>query len=246
MIRECRTHWARVRIVLFQGLALVLLASLWGMSAAHAQLRPHRRQVAPPAPMTPGLAGKNALGGLLGPWFSKELAKEIVGPDYRIAASATAFHLELFYQPRLTGVVNLDLNVGAIGRGDIRISNGIEDTYGTATLYPIGFGVRIAPLAQHATWTVQPMLRVGGSLVIGTERFQSVVNTNIGTLIGQSMQSRVAPGFYGGAGLIWLLGNRLALTGNAKYQQVKFSKELFGSKDYSGLQVLIGVMYLYL
>jgi hypothetical protein len=90
------------------------------------------------------------------------------------------------------------------------------------------------------------MLRLGGTVLIGTEQFEGVVSTPAGTFIGTSTQSRWALGFYGGAGFAWVLGERIALTACVKYQHAKFAKEVFGSKDYSGIQVLVGAMYLYL
>jgi opacity protein-like surface antigen len=154
--------------------------------------------------------------------------------------------MEFFYQPRLAGIANLDLNVGAVSRGEMTISTETESSYGTATIYPIGLGVRLAPFAGSTRWAVQPILRLGGTVLIGTEQFEGAVSTPAGTFIGTSTQSRWALGFYGGAGLAWLVGDRIALTVSVKYQYARFGQEVFGSKDYSGIQVLVGAMYLYL
>ena len=189
---------------------------------------------------------KNALGGQLGPWFSSRLTSGFSDPSVHLTASSTAFHTEFFYQPRLAGIANLDLNVGAVSRGEMSIQTGSESSFGTATLYPIGFGVRLAPFAGSTRWAVQPMLRLGGTVLIGTEQFESALTLPNGTYYGTSVRSRWALGFYGGAGFAWVLGERIALTACVKYQHARFAKEVFGSKDYSGIQVLVGAMYLYL
>ena len=188
---------------------------------------------------------KNALGGQLGPWFSSNLSSTFSDTDARLTANSTAFHMEFFYQPHLAGIVNLDLNAGAVGRGEMRISTGTVSSYGTATIYPIGFGVRLAPFAKSSRWPLQPMIRLGGTMLIGTEQFETALTFSNGTYVGTSTRSRWAIGFYGGAGFAWVAGERIALTACVKYQHARFTNEVFGSKDYSGIQVLVGVMYLY-
>jgi hypothetical protein len=189
---------------------------------------------------------KNALGGQLGPWFSSRLTSGFSDPSVHLTASSTAFHMEFFYQPHLDGIVNYDLNVGAVSRGEMRISTATESSYGTATIYPIGLGVRLAPFAGSTRWAVQPMLRLGGTVLIGTEQFETALSLPDGTYYGTSTQSRWALGFYSGAGIAWMMGERFAMTVGIKYQYARFAKEVFGSKDYSGIQVLVGAMYLYL
>ena len=190
---------------------------------------------------------RNALGGQLGPWFSSNLSKTFSDTDARLTANSTAFHMELFYQPHLIGIINLDLNVGAVGRGEMKVTTtDVGSSFGTATIYPIGFGVRLAPFARSTRWAVQPLIRLGATALIGTEQFETALAFSNGTYVGTSTRSRWAIGYYGGAGLAWVIGEKIALTACVKYQHAKFTKEVFGSKDYSGAQVLIGAMYLYL
>lgn len=220
-------------------LALISIISLGRPTAAQ---RPPEPLPAPESPRT-GFAGKSALGGQLGPWFSSNLTSS--SPELRLVVNSTAFHMEFFYQPRLSATVNLDLNVGAVSRGEMRIQTPTESTYGTASIYPIGLGFRFAPFAKSTSVSLQPILRVGGSILVGTEQFEAALRYPDGTYYGTSIRSRWALGFYGGAGLAWVLGETFALTGCVKYQYARFSKDLFGAKDYSGVQVLLGGMYLY-
>ena len=80
-------------------------------------------------------------------------------------------------------------------------------------------------------------------MIIGTEQVESLDYDPYG--IGVASHSRTAWGYYFGGGAHWLLGSSVALVGNVKYQHVKFSEELFGVRDYSGIQVLIGAAYLH-
>jgi hypothetical protein len=141
------------------------------------------------------------------------------------------------------------LNLGAVSRGDLRVTintpSGPVSSFGDATLYPISLGLMWLPFARSTATRVQPAFRAGASLVIGTERLESVFQNQFGSYYGISSESRVAPGFYVATGVYWVLGAQFALTANVKYQHAKFTKELFGVRDYSGVQVLIGAAYLY-
>ncbi len=190
---------------------------------------------------TPGQWRKALVGGQLGPWFISDLGNDISTPDTRLDASGTAFHLELFYQPNLIGILNLDFNVGAINRGDLRIRTQDFDAFGNATLYPLSAGVIVYPMAKRAGQKLQPLLKAGGSVIVGTE----VVEVTTAGYYGYSSESRTALGYYFGGGANLVLSPSFALTGMVKYQHAKFDKELFEAKDYSGTQILFGAAYMY-
>lgn len=192
---------------------------------------------------TPGLWRKALVGGQLGPWFTDDLGNDITEPNVRLDASGTAFHLEFFYQPNLIGILNLDINIGAINRGDLRVRTDGASAFGNATLYPLGLGIILYPLAKRTGQQFQPLLKAGGSLVVGTEILEITTSDFYG--IGTSSESRTAFGYYFGAGGNLVLSPSFCLTGMVKYQQAKFDKELFGVRDYSGTLVLFGAAYMY-
>ena len=191
---------------------------------------------------SPGMWQKSLGGVVLGPWFTGDLAYQETGPNQHLVAPGTAFHIEFFYQPHLTGLLNLEVSVGAINRGDLRVQEDQISQFGDATIYPLNLGLALRPLARNTSLRLQPCLQGGGSLVIGTERLQYVVQ-DIG--VGLDSQSRTAIGYYFGGGLAWTLGPSFCLTSTVKYHQVKFNDELFGVKDYSGVLVLFGAAYMY-
>lgn len=225
-------------------LIVVLVTAMIGLSA-------HMCLAQPPlgipeqakAEPTPGLWRKALLGGQLGPWFTSDLGNDISEQDFRLVASGTAFHLEFFYQPNLTGILNLDFSIGAINRGDMRINGDGFSAFGNATLYPLSAGVVLFPMAKKSGQQFQPLLKAGGSLLIGTEVIEVTDNDFYG--IGIDTESRTAFGYYFGGGANFILSPSLALTGSVKYQHAKFDKELFEARDYSGTIVLFGVAYMY-
>lgn len=192
---------------------------------------------------TAGLWHKALVGGQLGPWFTNDLGRDITEENVRLDASGTAFHLEFFYQPNLSGILNLDISIGAINRGDLRVRADNLSAFGNATLYPIGAGVIVYPMAMRTGQKLQPLLRAGGSLLIGTEVIEITNFTYYG--IGRRAESRTSFGYYFGGGANFVLSPSLSLTGSVKYQYAKFDKELFGTKDYSGTLVLFGAAYMY-
>ena len=192
---------------------------------------------------TPGLWRKALVGGQLGPWFANELGNDITMPGVRLFASGTAFHLEFFYQPNIAGILNLDVSIGAINRGDLRIRDGELSAFGNATLYPLSAGVILFPMAKRSGQSLQPLLKAGGSLLIGTEVIEVTNVNNYG--IGVDAESRTSFGYYFGGGANLVLSPSFALTASVKYQHAKFDKELFETKDYSGTIVLFGAAYMY-
>lgn len=191
----------------------------------------------------PGQWGKALVGGQLGPWFTSDLGNEFATSNARLDASNTAFHLEFFYQPHLKGILNLDFSIGAINRGDLRVRTGEEDIFGDATLYPLSAGIIVYPMAKRIGQKLQPSLRAGGSLVVGTELF--VIDDYSYGYVGYDTESRASLGYYFGAGANLVLSPSFCLTGTVKYQHAKFDKELFGVRDYSGTLVLFGAAYMY-
>jgi opacity protein-like surface antigen len=192
---------------------------------------------------TPGLWRKTIVGGQLGPWFVNELGNDISTPSVRLDASGTAFHLEFFYQPNMIGILNLDFSVGAINRGDLRIRGVDYDAFGNATLYPLSAGIILYPMAKRAQQQFQPLVKAGGSVVVGTEVIEVTTVDYYG--YGIDTQSRTTLGYYFGAGANFVFSPSFALTGMVKYQHAKFDEELFEARDYSGTQVLFGAAYMY-
>lgn len=241
IIRGFRPSLLVFAVIVIGGLQSV---AAWAQPAGGLHRRP-QSTIPPP----PGLWHKSLAGGQFGPWFTSDIGKDITDQDYHLSASSTAFHLELFYQTPLVSNLYLDLNFGSVSRGDLRIvdqtgSVSISST-GDATLYPIGAGLQWIPFAKSINSKFQPLVRAGGSLIVGTERLQSLYQDHFGYLVGVTSESRIGTGFYAGAGALFVLGRQFALRGETKYQYAKFNKELFGVKDYSGVQVLFGAAYLY-
>ena len=202
-----------------------------------------------PAAAGNDLVGKNMVGVRLGPWLAEGLTTGIQTTQVKVVSSSTAFHLELFYEYHLSGPLFLDMNFGAVSRGDIRIETGSASArfsaIGTAGIFPLGIGLQVSPLAGRSEQSLQPFVALGGSLVIGTETLSYGINSPVGTYVGYGSESRESLGWYAGGGFNWVLGANFALSALGKYQYAKFGKELVGVKDYSGAQILVGAAYLY-
>lgn len=190
------------------------------------------------------------IGIRLGPWLADGLTTDVETEFVRVVSSSTAFHLEFFYNYRLKGPFYLDLSLGGVSRGDIRVnyrSQTAEETgFGTAMVYPLSVGIGLFPLANKPDNIWQPFFVAGGSLVIGTETISFTgYNTYIGGYIGIESESRETVGWYASGGLDLVLGRNFVLSFLGKYQHAVFSEELVGVKDFSGMQILVGAAYAY-
>lgn len=225
--------------------AMVVLAVFGQYSTTSAQPRRRRPPRAAIEIVTPGLWGKNIVGGHLGPWISDGFGNDVSSPDGQFQGSKTAFHLEFFYQPHLIGIVNLDVSVGAISRGQFRIASPDPDinNFGDATLYPIGVGVIVSPFAKQSQWRLQPNFRVGVSLIVLTERIE--FRQGNGFLIGVRTETEAKFGYYAGGGVNWVMGRKFMLTSLVKYQHAKFGDGVAGAGNFSGVQILVGAAFLY-
>lgn len=226
-------------------LATLCLLPILSGGSAYAQWRSRRP---PPAPASPGLWQKNAVGGQLGPWFAQDFGKDITLTGGRFNGNETGFLLEFFYQPHLTGVVNGDINVGAIGRGQLSINlyGGTDSAtaiFGDVTLYPLGLGIIVAPFARNLKQRIQPTLRAGGSLLVLTQRGRTIRVNSV--FFRVDVDTHVEFGYYAGAGVNWVLGHRLMLVSGARYQYAQFDEDLLAGGNYSGWQVMFGAAYLY-
>jgi hypothetical protein len=225
--------------------ALVALVILILPHPAEAQMRRHRRPQVPEAAQTPGLWQKSVAGGQFGPWLAGDFGKDLALTGGRFKGNETGFHLEFIYRPYLRGIFSGDISLGAISRGQLRITQsdsiGTITSFGDVTLYPVSVGLRIAPFAARTSWSVQPILSGGGSLLILTQRGE----TRFANRFRIDIDSHTEFGFYAGAGLNWILGHKFMLTGMAKYQYAEFDKDLLAGGSYSGMQILIGAAYIY-
>jgi len=225
---------------------LLALTTLSVAIAESANAQPLRRSPEPPKiPETPGLWNKTAVGGQLGPWLASEFGDDATSEQGRFDGNETAFHLEFFYFPHLHSILNGDFNIGAISRGEFRITNPATNiiSFGDATLYPIGLGLTLFPLARKTDWKFQPHVRAGGSLIILTERVD--FRRTDGFLIDVDSKTHAEIGYYAGGGVSAVLGTKVLLIGSVKYQHAKFDEDVAGASDYSGIQILFGAAYLY-
>jgi hypothetical protein len=226
---------------------LVIACCLLPTGAAHAQ-RFRRPEPSVPPIGPPSIWERSLFGGQLGPWFADAFGDDLRTSVDQFDGSGTGFHLEFFYRPHIVGVLNADLSLGAISRGQVRVQR-YKDTdsaysfLGDLTLYPVGVGISVAPFAKRADWRVQPTLQAGGSLLVLNERGDVTRISQYYYVI--DTKSHVELGYYAGAGINWILGHRLALVASAKYQYAEFDDELLAGGNYSGLQLLFGAAYLY-
>lgn len=167
--------------------------------------------------------------------------------DVRLFANQTNIYVEGFIDYYLTSWLALALNLGSYSKGDIRLDvyiNGALDGsfIGTASIYPVQVGIKLSPFKGELPLRSLPYLEGGVALIVGRTTAYSQFARYSDGVIG----SETDLGWWIGGGVEIPLADRFQLDLMVKYINTKFSGDIAGIKDYSGLQASVGVGFIHL
>ena len=182
-------------------------------------------------------------GVRMGVWSNSgdmPVASDSIG-SYRYIADVkeASFYAEVYLGIRVMRPLILELAAGITTRGDVTVRNDLYDYYGNISLYPINVRLKLYPLAGTQS-PYQPYVMAGGGLHIGKNNIQFSSDY----YASYYERSVTDFDFVFGGGLDWPISTKIALDIQAAYLPMKFSKELFGAQDYSGVTITVGVKYL--
>lgn len=189
------------------------------------------------------LSRNHQFGVRLGVWSNSgqlPRASDSVGSfSYFANVKDASFYAEVFFGMRIMRPLILELSAGITNRGDVTVRNDLYDYYGNISLYPVNVRLKLYPLAALGA-RYQPYIMGGAGLHIGKNNIQFSNDY----YAAYNERSLTDLDFVFGGGLDWPLTNRIAMDLQVAYLPMKFSKELFGTKDYSGVIITVGVKYL--
>jgi len=189
------------------------------------------------------LRRNHQVGVRLGVWSNSgqlPKASDSVGSYWYIAdVKDASFYAEVYLGIRVMRQLMFELSAGMTNRGDVTVRNDLYDYYGNISLYPINVRLKLYPFAGTRS-PYQPYLMGGGGLHIGKNNIQFSNDY----YAAYNERSLTDLDFVFGGGLDWPLSTKVALDLQAAYLPMKFSKELFGAHDYSGVIITVGVKYL--
>lgn len=189
------------------------------------------------------LSRNHQFGVRLGVWSNSgqlPRASDSVGSYWYFAdVKDASFYAEVYFGMRIMRPLILELSAGMTNRGDVTVRNDFYDYYGNISLYPINVRLKLYPFAALRS-PYQPYIMGGAGLHIGKNNIQFSNDY----YAAYNERSLTDLDFVFGGGMDWPLTTRIAMDFQAAYLPMKFSKELFGAKDYSGVIITVGVKYL--
>jgi len=190
--------------------------------------------------------GTTSMGVHLGLFSNSHNDIDRANSDVKLFASKTIFYIEGYLNYYLLDFLALSANLGSYSKGDIRfdVYEGDVQTgsfLGQASVYPMQLGLKFSPFDGQLPLKCRPFLEGGGALIVGRET--------------ATMGSTYIPGWDGSIGsetdFNWwaAIGTEIPLSPTiqmdfmVKYVKTNFSGDIAGIKDYSGVQMSIGIGY---
>lgn len=187
------------------------------------------------------------MGVRLGLFSNNHNDIERANSGVQLSADKTFFYIEGYVNYYLLDFLAVSANLGSYSKGDIRfyVSDGdvqVGKFIGQASVYPMQLGLKFSPFSSQLPLKCRPFLEGGGALIVGRET--------------ATMGSTYIPGWDGNIGsetdFNWwaALGTEIPLSSTiqldlmVKYVNTNFSGDIAGIKDYSGLQISIGIGYI--
>ncbi len=195
-------------------------------------------------------AGTTALGVRLGLISNSENELRKPNDEVRLFGNKTNFYVEGMFNYYFTDFLAGVLNFGSYSKGDITFEIYINDVFdgrfvGQASIYPIQAGIKLTPFALQLPGRAKPYIEGGGAFVVGRETATlGPYDSYWARYTDGSLSSETDWTWWGGGGVEIPLSESLQFDLMVKYMDTKFSGDIAGISNYSGVQFSLGIMYL--
>jgi hypothetical protein len=191
--------------------------------------------------------GTTSVGLRLGLFSNSHNNIDRANSDVQLFASKTILYIEGYVNYYLLDFLALSANLGSYSKGDIRFDvyyNGVLDGsfIGQASVYPMQLGLKFSPFSGQLPLKCRPFLEGGGALIVGRE------TATMGTFSLVQYQywdgnigSETDFNWWAAIGTEIPLSPSIQMDFMVKYLKTNFSGDIAGIKDYSGVQVSIGI-----
>jgi hypothetical protein len=215
------------RVLMVLGLLLVLSANLFGVQPK----------------------GTTSIGVRLGLFNNSHNDIDRANSDVKLFAAKTIFYIEGYVNYYLLDFLALSANLGSYSKGDIRfdVYDGdvlVGSFIGQASVYPMQLGLKFSPFSNQLPLKCRPFLEGGGALIVGRE------TATMGTYSLAQYQywdgnigSETDFNWWAAIGTEIPLSPTIQMDFMVKYVKTNFSGDIAGIKDYSGVQISIGIGY---
>jgi hypothetical protein len=193
--------------------------------------------------------GTTSVGVRLGLFSNSHNDIDRANSDVKLFASKTIFYIEGYLDYYLLDFLAVSANLGSYSKGDIRydVYDGnvlVGSFIGQASVYPIQLGLKLSPFSNQLPLKCRPFLEGGGALIVGRE------TATMGTYSLAQYQywdgnigSETNFNWWAAIGTEIPLSPTIQMDLMVKYLKTNFSGDIAGIKDYSGVQISIGIGY---
>jgi hypothetical protein len=195
-------------------------------------------------------AGTTALGVRLGLLRNNESELKNPNNEVKLFGNKTNFYVEGMFNYYFTNFLAGVLNFGSYSKGDITFEIYINDVFdgrfvGQASIYPIQAGIKLTPFSVQFPGKAKPYIEGGGAFVVGRETATlGPYDSYWARYTDGSLSSETDWTWWGGGGVEIPLSESLQFDIMVKYMDTKFSGDIAGISNYSGVQFSLGIMYL--
>ena len=193
--------------------------------------------------------GTTSMGVRLGLFSNSHNDIDRVNSDVKLFASKTIFYIEGYVNYYLLDFLAVSANLGSYSKGDIRFDvyyNGVFDGsfIGQASVYPMQVGLKFSPFNSQLPLNCRPFLEGGGALIVGRE---TATMGTYGSVFGRYSDGTIGTetdlNWWAAIGTEIPLSRTIQMDFMVKYVKTNFSGDIAGIKDYSGVQISIGIGY---
>jgi hypothetical protein len=161
--------------------------------------------------------------------------------------SENAVTMEFFYNYYVLDWLAFEGILGTISRGDVEFSDDLGNrAFGSASMYPIQVGLKLAPLSGHVSDNYRPYIHGGGALFVVREIYEGgYLASPYDDYYTFATRSKTKFGWWLGGGFESYVSQTICLTSDIKYESISYSDIIAGFRDHSGYQITVGVAYIF-
>lgn len=189
----------------------------------------------------------NQAGVRLGGWanLGDTPAKSVTGTggaSYDLDFKGGCFYTEAYVGIRITPMLVSELTLGIFNRGEVNLTDGADQYFGNLVVYPFSVRAKIYPFG-NTRWQLQPYLTGGLAFYYARHNIQFYRTNALFVVFNETSATDFDLNAGGGCNLP--IAQKLALDFNVSYMPLTFSKDLMTIRNYDGLSITVGIVYLF-
>ncbi len=159
---------------------------------------------------------------------------------FETSVKESAFYIEGYYAFELVRGLDMEIALGTVNRGSVKIDEGGAKDIGDLVIYPILLQFRAYPFAR-SNWRLQPYALFGGGMYYGRRNVQFTNSSYYYSHWEEESGTDFNVVF--GGGFDYRMSGKFGLDFAFKYMPITFSKSLVTIEKYDAVTVTFGGRY---